>query len=113
MYCENCGTVLQNVDQKYCPNCGKPLRQKIVLDSTKCLLFFDTNNKKVWLWRGNKVDIREKLNAVKAARFKKFKLGSEIKLQTIDEGKETSEFLQFIKQHKTALSKYRKLIRRG
>ena len=113
MYCENCGTVLQKVDHKYCPTCGKPLTQKIELDSTKCLLFFDPNNKKVWLWRGNKVDIREKLNAVKAARFKKDDLGSEISLQTIDEGKETPEFKEFFERSKTELSKYRKLIRLG
>ena len=113
MYCEDCGALLQNVDQKYCPTCGKPLIQKIELDSAKCLLFSDPNNKKFWLWRGNKVDIREKLNAVKAARNKKYKLGYELKLHTVDEGREPPEFRQFIEQRKTELSKYRKLIRLG
>ena len=30
MFCENCGTELQDPNQKFCPNCGIPLRRIII-----------------------------------------------------------------------------------
>lgn len=117
MFCENCGAELQDPDQKFCPNCGIPLRVKIfkysdqkkefkegkmkkhlfeILNPDYILIFIDTTQKRVWIWYGNNTTTRMKFIAVKLAPAIRDRYGFGFKIAAVDEGNEPLDFKRMI-----------------
>ena len=101
MHCENCGAVLPDPTQKFCPSCGillKKTKQPLykTLDSDRIMLFVDEPRSTVWLWHGSNTTTRMKFIAAKSASKVRDKHGPEFKIVSIDEGSEPLEFKKLI-----------------
>lgn len=103
MFCESCGAVLQNPNQKFCPNCGTPLRKieedvgiNEELNSDKILLFVDPKRYRIWMWHGKNTSIHSKFLAAQQAPRIIDKFGPDFKISPIKEGSEPSEFWSLI-----------------
>jgi len=103
MFCESCGAGLQDPNQKFCPNCGTPLRKierdvhiNEKLDSDKILLFVDPKRYRIWMWHGRNTSTRSKFIAAKQAPSIRDRYGTDFKIVAVDEGNEPSGFWSLI-----------------
>lgn len=116
MICKNCGTLILEPVQTFCPNCGAsltiilkyndknqkfeevkrrtPLYNSTISDITH--LFIDHNNRKVWLTHGSKSATQIKIIIAKFAPPIRKKYGIDYKFEEINEGKEPLEFKRML-----------------
>ena len=67
-----------------------------VLDSFFIFLIVHHNEKKVWIWQGERASIRKKFIATQKAPEIRDKYGIDFKISAIDEGSEPTEFIKLI-----------------
>ncbi|MHA1960581.1 MAG: hypothetical protein ACW99U_10130 [Candidatus Thorarchaeota archaeon] len=70
--------------------------EKGILDSTKTLVFIDHENKTIYLWRGKKATLFEKLMGTRVAAKLSHKY-TKYRIRPIGEGEEPAAFKSLIK----------------
>lgn len=61
--------------------------------SNEVFVLDDSENKRIWIWIGNKASTRQRFNAARLAEKLDKEAGGLPVIKTIDEGKEPQEFL--------------------
>lgn len=116
MICENCGTIIQDPFQTFCPSCGISLTRILeyngerkdfeeverkqplytMLSPDIIHLFIDHAHKKVWIRHGSRTPTRMKFIVAKLAHTIRDRYAINYNLAAVDEGYEPLEFKRMI-----------------
>ena len=67
-----------------------------LLDSTSIFIIVDPVDKDIWIWHGEKTNIRSKFIATQNAPTIRDRYGVDFKIVAVDEGDEPSEFKEIV-----------------